>query len=258
MSILEAIIQGIIQGLTEFLPVSSSGHLSIYQHFTGNSGESSFMLSIVLHLGTLLAIFIAFRKTIWNIITLKDMRFFGMLCISLVVLIPFYFFKNFVEKISTDDDIIIEGFCFLYTAAILFLAEKWGKGQKQKSEITVKNALTVGVFQGIALLPGISRSGSTICGGLFSGFNRKLAIEYSFILGIPTILGGCILELKDMPKTVDVEIAPFAIGFIVSLTVGLLSIKMLSWLLKSNKFIIFSIYTFLLGITVIVLGLMGV
>ncbi|MDR0920479.1 MAG: undecaprenyl-diphosphate phosphatase [Oscillospiraceae bacterium] len=260
MDLLETIIQGIIQGLTEFLPVSSSGHLSLYQHFTGNSGEASFTLSMVLHLGTLLAIFIAFRKTVWSIITLKDMRFVGMMCISLLLLIPFYFFKDFVEEISTDNDIVIEGCCFLYTSVLLFLADKWGKGQKQKKDITVKNAVTVGIFQGIALMPGISRSGSTICGGLFSGFDRKLAVEYSFILGIPTILGGCVLELKDMGNEhiSNAQWGSYGIGFLVALIVGLLSIKMVNWLIKSDKFKVFSIYTGLLGIVTITLGLIGV
>jgi undecaprenyl-diphosphatase len=261
MDIIQAIIQGIIQGLTEFLPVSSSGHLSLYQHFTGNSGESSFMLSMILHLGTLLAIFIAFRKTIWDLLRFKEMRFLGMMIISLALLVPFYFFKDFIEKFSTDDDILVEGFCFLYTSALLFLADRWGNGHKQKKDITVKNALTVGFFQGIALMPGISRSGSTICGGLFSGFDRKLAVEYSFILGIPTILGGCLTELldfgKESPPLVKADILPCIIGFFVALFVGLLSIKMVNWLIKSDKFKIFSIYTGILGIVTITLGLLG-
>jgi undecaprenyl-diphosphatase len=241
--------------LTEFLPVSSSGHLSLYQYFTGNSGEASFYLAMVLHLGTLLAIFIAFRKTVWDIVTFKDKKFIGMLLISLLVLIPFYIFKDFVEKISTDDDILTEGFCFLYTAAILFLADKWGKGEKKKEDIKTKDALVVGFFQGIALMPGISRSGSCICGGLFSGFDRKLAVEYSFILGIPTILGGCLVELKDVPKGVEIEIMPFIVGFFVALIVGLLAIKMVEWLIKTDKFKWFAYYTGLLGCVTIIIGL---
>lgn len=235
--------------------MSSSGHLSLYQYFTGNSGEASFYLSMVLHLGTLLAIFIAFRKTVWEILTFKDKKFIGMLLISLLVLIPFYIFKDFVEKISTDNDIITEGFCFLYTATILFLADKWGKGEKKKKDIKVKDALVVGFFQGIALMPGISRSGSCICGGLFAGFDRKLAVEYSFILGIPTILGGCLVELKDVPKGVEFELMPFAVGFFVALIVGLLAIKMVEWLIKTDKFKWFAYYTGVLGVVTIAIGL---
>ena len=206
MNIFEAIMQGIIQGLTEFLPVSSSGHLSLYQHFTGNSGEGALLFSAVLHLGTLVAVFTAFRKTIWELIKelgfmIKDIftgkfkwkemnpprRAIIMMIISLLMLIPFYIFKDFFEGVSEDSDIIVEGICFLYTATILFLSDRCVKGNKKFGDITVKNAVTVGAFQGVALLPGVSRSGSTISGGLFCGFERETAVQYSFILGIPAI-----------------------------------------------------------------------
>lgn len=278
MGTIEAIFQGIIQGLTEFLPVSSSGHLSLYQHFTGNSGESGFLLSAVLHLGTLLAVFIAFKDIIWalvkecfmiikDIFTLKfnfrncngERRMIFALIISLVMLIPFYLFKDYIEGFSTDSDIIVEGVCFLYTALILFLSDKCTSGRREKEDITLKNAVTVGLFQGVALMPGISRSGSTICGGLFSGFTRELAVSYSFVLGIPTILGGCLLEIKDAVDSgnVEIQILPFITGFIVSAIVGICAIKLVKLLMKKNKFVYFSYYTALLGITVIVLGILG-
>jgi len=192
MTALESIVQGIIQGLTEFLPVSSSGHISLYQHFTGNSGEGALLFSAVLHLGTLVAVFIAFRTTIWALI--KEMfsligdvftgkfkwkgmnperRMILMLIISLLMLIPFYIFKDYFEKVAEDSDIIIEGICFLYTSLILFMSDRCVKGSKNYGDVTVKNAVTVGVFQGIALLPGVSRSGSTISSGLFCGFKRE-------------------------------------------------------------------------------------
>lgn len=278
MGIIETIVQGIIQGLTEFLPVSSSGHLSIYQYFTGNSGESSFLLSAVLHLGTLVAVFIAFKDIILallkecgfiirDIFTLKfsfkningERKMIFALVLSLVMLIPFYLFKDFFTGFSTDSDIIVEGVCFLYTALILFLSDKCVNGRREKEDITVANAVTVGLFQGVALMPGISRSGSTICGGLFSGFSRELAISYSFILGIPTILGGCLLEIKDAADSsnLEIQVLPLVIGFIISAIVGIFAIKLVKWLMKNNKFIYFSYYTAILGITVIVLGVLG-
>ena len=257
MNIFEAIMQGIIQGLTEFLPVSSSGHLSLYQHFTGNSGEGALLFSAVLHLGTLVAVFTAFRKTIWELIKelgfmIKDIftgkfkwkemnpprRAIIMMIISLLMLIPFYIFKDFFEGVSEDSDIIVEGICFLYTATILFLSDRCVKGNKKFGDITVKNAVTVGAFQGVALLPGVSRSGSTISGGLFCGFERETAVQYSFILGIPAILGGCLLQVKDAvdQKAMDIEPLNFAVGFIVSAIVGICAIKMVNWLVKSDKF----------------------
>ena len=276
MNIFEAIMQGIIQGLTEFLPVSSSGHLSLYQHFTGNSGEGALLFSAVLHLGTLVAVFTAFRKSIWELIKelgfmIKDIftgkfkwkemnpprRAIIMMIISLLMLIPFYIFKDFFEGVSEDSDIIVEGICFLYTATILFLSDRCVKGNKKFGDITVKNAVTVGAFQGVALLPGVSRSGSTISGGLFCGFERETAVQYSFILGIPAILGGCLLQVKDAvdQKAMDIEPLNFAVGFIVSAIVGICAIKMVNWLVKSDKFKIFAVYTLILGVVVIGIGI---
>lgn len=276
MNIFEAVMQGIIQGLTEFLPVSSSGHLSLYQHFTGNSGEGALLFSAVLHLGTLVAVFTAFRKTIWELIKelgfmIKDIftgkfkwkemnpprRAIIMMIISLLMLIPFYIFKDFFEGVSEDSDIIVEGICFLYTATILFLSDRCVKGNKKFGDITVKNAVTVGAFQGVALLPGVSRSGSTISGGLFCGFERETAVQYSFILGIPAILGGCLLQVKDAvdQKAMDIEPLNFAVGFIVSAIVGICAIKMVNWLVKSDKFKIFAVYTLILGVVVIGIGI---
>ena len=276
MNIFEAIMQGIIQGLTEFLPVSSSGHLSLYQHFTGNSGEGALLFSAVLHLGTLVAVFTAFRKTIWELIKelgfmIKDIftgkfkwkemnpprRAIIMMIISLLMLIPFYIFKDFFEGVSEDSDSIVEGICFLYTATILFLSDRCVKGNKKFGDITVKNAVTVGAFQGVALLPGVSRSGSTISGGLFCGFERETAVQYSFILGIPAILGGCLLQVKDAvdQKAMDIEPLNFAVGFIVSAIVGICAIKMVNWLVKSDKFKIFAVYTLILGVVVIGIGI---
>ena len=276
MNIFEAIMQGIIQGLTEFLPVSSSGHLSLYQHFTSNSGEGALLFSAVLHLGTLVAVFTAFRKTIWELIKelgfmIKDIftgkfkwkemnpprRAIIMMIISLLMLIPFYIFKDFFEGVSEDSDIIVEGICFLYTATILFLSDRCVKGNKKFGDITVKNAVTVGAFQGVALLPGVSRSGSTISGGLFCGFERETAVQYSFILGIPAILGGCLLQVKDAvdQKAMDIEPLNFAVGFIVSAIVGICAIKMVNWLVKSDKFKIFAVYTLILGVVVIGIGI---
>lgn len=276
MNIFEAVMQGIIQGLTEFLPVSSSGHLSLYQHFTGNSGEGALLFSAVLHLGTLVAVFTAFRKTIWELIKelglmIKDIftgkfkwkemnpprRAIIMMIISLLMLIPFYIFKDFFEGVAEDSDIIVEGVCFLYTAAILFLSDRCVKGTKKFGDITVKNAVTVGAFQGVALLPGISRSGSTISSGLFCGFERETAVQYSFILGIPAILGGCLLQVKDAvdQKAMDIEPLNFAIGFVIAAVVGVCAIKMVNWLVKSDKFKVFAVYTLVLGLAVIGIGI---
>lgn len=274
MDIINTIIQAIIQGVTEFLPVSSSGHLSLFQHFTGSGGEAGLLLSVYLHLGTLLAVFIAFRETIWALIKelgalIKDVfagrfkwsemngerRMIFMLIFSTAMLIPFYIFKDFFTGISEDNSILVEGLCFLYTSVILFLSDRFSKGTKTYKDITVRDSVTVGVFQGVALLPGVSRSGSTISSGLLCGFSRDTAVRYAFILGIPAILGGSATEAyAAMQSEVSINPVELVVGFIVAMLVGLAAIKMVSWLLKSDKFKVFSIYTFVLGLLVIAVG----
>ncbi|MBE6840894.1 MAG: undecaprenyl-diphosphate phosphatase [Ruminococcus sp.] len=271
MGIFDAIIQGIIQGLTEFLPVSSSGHLALYQHYFGESESSGLFFSAILHLGTLLATFIAFRKDIIALLKeagsmIADLfkgklfktkmnperRMIVMLIISCLVLVPCIPLKDTIEMVSTTYMIAL-GCLFLYTSLILFLSDKCVKGTKTAGDITWKNALTVGIFQAIALFPGVSRSGSTISGGLFSGFTRDTAVKYSFILGMPTILAGCLLEFKDAISESEQfgSVLPYIVGFAVSAVVGICAIKMVNWIVKSNKFTIFSIYTLLLGLTII-------
>lgn len=273
MSVLSAVIQAIIQGLSEFLPISSSGHLSLYQHFTGNDGEGALLFSAILHLGTLVAVFVAFRMQILVLIAeffamIKDIftgkftfrnmeparRVIFMFIISTAVLLPFFVFKDFFTSFSEDKSILAESICFIYTACILFMADKSDNGNKTITDVRLPEALTIGFFQGVALLPGVSRSGSTISGGIFSGLKRSEAVSYSFILGIPAILGGCLVELKDgIQAEQEINVLNCVVGFVVAAIVGLLAIKLVQWLMKSDKFKIFYIYTFILG--VIMLGI---
>ena len=275
MKILDAIWQAIIQGLTEFLPVSSSGHLSLYQHFTGNSGEGALMFSALLHLGTLAAVIAVFWKQIVVLITefiamIKDIftarfsiknaeperRVIFMFIISTAVLIPFYIFKGFFESFAEDASIFAEGLCFLYTAALLFMADMSDKGRKSMTDLRTPDAVRIGFFQSIALLPGVSRSGSTISAGIFSGLRREEAVSYSFILGIPAILGGGIVELKDgIEQGSGAGVLPCIIGVIVAALVGFGAIKLVQWLMKTDRFKVFYIYTAVLGTIVIIISI---
>ena len=274
MDIISVIIQGIIQGLTEFLPISSSGHLSVAQHFM-NIGEESLLISIVLHLGTLLAVFIAFRKRIIGIIKEfflaiadifkgrfkwsemnDDRRMMVMIIIATLILVPVYFFKDFFTSMEGDGDIIFEGCAFLFTALLLILSDACVKGLKTGKDIKLKDAVVIGLFQCVALFPGVSRSGSTTTAGLFCGLTRETAVSFSFILGIPAILGGSLLEIKDVIETgVEIEILPLAIGFAVSAVVGLLAIKLVKIIINNDKFKIFGIYALILGILCIGVGI---
>lgn len=275
MKILDAILQAIIQGLTEFLPVSSSGHLSLYQHFTGNSGEGALMFSALLHLGTLAAVIAVFWRQIVALVLeffsmIKDIftgkftfknvrperRLIFMFIISTAVLIPFYIFKGFFESFAEDASILAEGVCFLYTAAILFMADMSPRGNRRMTDLRTPDAVRIGFFQAVALLPGVSRSGSTISAGLFSGLRRDEAVSYSFILGIPAILGGGIVELKEgIEAGGGAGVLQCIIGVVIAAIVGFLAIKLVQWLIKSDKFKIFYIYTAALGLVVIVISI---
>lgn len=277
MSIFEAIIQGVLQGITEFLPVSSSGHLALFQHFSKVEAESSGFIMALLHLGTLVAIFVAFRETIWalikealsmlkDIITLKftlkqmndERKMIVMLIVATLPLVILYPFKSVYDSIVAKGGLLLLGLCFLYTSAILFISDRRDNGKKTVREMSYGNALFIGLFQGIALFPGISRSGSTIGSSLIAGFSKDFAVKFSFILGIPAILGGCLVEIKEaMETSVPVEILPMVIGFVVAAIVGYLSIKMIDWLVKTDKYKVFAYYTLVVGIITLGINFLG-
>ncbi len=275
MDYINVIIQAIVQGLTEFLPVSSSGHLSVVQHITGMSGEEASILMIVLHLGTLVAVFAAFWKTIWGMIkefflTFKDIftgkfswknmnsnrRMMFMVIIATLILVPVYLFEDFFTARSGDGDIVFEGVAFLFTALLLFLSDKCSNGAKLGEDMNVKDAVTVGLFQCVALFPGVSRSGSTTAAGLFCGLEKQTAVTFAFILGIPAILGGSVLELGDaISSDMQLDWVALGIGFAVAAVVGFLAIKLVAWLIKKDRFKIFGVYTLILGIACVVAGI---
>ena len=276
MSIFDAVIQGIIQGLTEFLPVSSSGHLSLYQHFTGNSGEAAGIYSILLHLGTLLAVAIAFWKELFDmikeffsmakeIVTGKfdknnmtgSRRLIFLFIISLLPLCFFYFISDFYNSLSTDNDIVVEGLCFLLTAALLIISGKCvKKGGTTAENMSWKQALGMGIAQGIAPLPGLSRSGSTISTGLILGVSREQAVAFSFIMGVPAVLAANILEVPAaISGEVEINWLAAIIGMFVSLVVGIAAIKTVKLLVKNDKFTKFAWYLIPLGIIITGIGI---
>lgn len=275
MDYINVIIQAIVQGLTEFLPVSSSGHLSVVQHITGYTGETALMLSIVLHLGTLAAVFAAFWGTIWGMIkefflTIADIfrgkfswkgmnsnrRMMFMVIIATLILVPVYFFKDFFTSRQGDGDIIFEGIAFLFTAVLLFLSDRCSGGVKTGERMKIRDAVTVGLFQCVALFPGVSRSGSTTAAGLFCGLEKNTAVTFAFILGIPAILGGSVLEIGNaLQSDMQLDWVMLGVGFVIAAAVGFLAIKLVKWLLEKNRFKIFGIYTLLIGILCILGGI---
>ena len=277
MSVLEAFLQGLIQGFTEFLPVSSSGHLSLFQHFFGLNGENAVAVTLVLHLGTLIAVFVAFWNKIKRLIveffrmlgkiftgkfkfreSSPEQRMIIMLIVSILPLFVFYIFKDFFEGLASDSDIIVEGIGFLYTSALLFLStsKRFADGKHTCGDVPAGSALLIGAFQGVALVPGISRSGSTISAGLLTGLKREDAVEYSFILGIPIILAGSLLKLKDIGGASEsIGILPLIVCFVVAAVAGYFAIRLIKLLVVSDKFRIFAYYTLVLGIIVLCAGI---
>lgn len=276
MSYLSAVIQGLIQGLTEFLPVSSSGHLSLYQYFTGASSEGSLLFSVMLHFGTLAAVLIAFWPTIWELVIeffsiFRDLftgklfrgyptpyrRMLYFLMLSCVPLLAVPFVKDSIEGFSTDNSIIAEGCFFLVTALLLTLADLSFKGIKTARSMTTGDSIAVGVAQLFATLPGISRSGSTVSVGLIMGLDRGFAVTYSFILGLPAILAAGLLDLKDVVEMgeLGIPLGPALVGMAVAAVSGLLSIRLVRFLVTSDRFGIFAWYTLILGLLVLGAGI---
>jgi undecaprenyl-diphosphatase len=184
-------------------------------------------------------------------------RMIIMIIISILPLFVFYIFKDFFTSLASDDDIIAEGISFLYTSVLLFLAVYYSRNNtKTSGEVTVKDALFIGTMQGVALLPGVSRSGSTIAAGMLCGMKREDAVEYGFILGIPVIIAGAASEMLDArAESVSVEILPLLVGGIIAGIVGYFAIKLIKLLVVSDKFRIFAYYTGILGLIVITIGL---
>lgn len=284
MNILNAIVLGIVQGLTEFLPVSSSGHLSIFQHFMGIDGEGSLTLSVFLHIGTLVSVILVYYKTFWELIlelgrTIKDVvtgkfsfknmgesrRMLIMLIVSclplLILVIPVgadIRVMDVLARFSEDDDIILEGFCFLFTAFLLLYGTKVAnKNKNPRTFVKTKDATAVGFAQLMAAgLPGVSRSGSTISTGMLCGVSKEYMVRYSFVLGTPAILAANLVEFKGVAKSgFDMDVLPVIIGVITSAVVGFAAIKALEWLVKTDKFKLFGYYCLVIGISVIIAGL---
>ena len=288
MSILEAIIQGIIQGITEFLPISSDGHLSLAQHVMSIKLDNNLLFTVMLHLGTLIAVFAVFYKLIWTLIKAlfsmigdifrgrfrwKDMSHDRRMVIMLILgLLPLFLFflpvpgtgknvKDFFTLWSTDSSIMIEGFCFLLTGVLLLLGHRASvlserRRFRTRESLTVVDSLIIGLFQGLAALPGVSRSGSTLSVGMMRGINRQTALDYSFILGVPAILAANVLEINEaMEVGAAFETMPILVGIVVSAIVGFFAIKLLKLLVTKNRLNIFAYYCLILGAVVLIVSI---
>jgi len=252
MEIIKSIILGLIQGLTEFLPVSSSGHLVLAQHFFGVE-ESGVAIEVVLHLGTLAAVVIFFWQDILRLFAAvpylfsrksekqRDRRIIWMLIVaSIPTAIMGFLLEDFFDSMFGTPAVV--PFALLVTAGIMLWSNKLLKGRRTLAEMRPQQALLVGVFQGLAIMPGISRSGSTIFASLIQGFDRDEAARFSFLLSIPAIIGATVFKLDEIVGLTSQYALPLLIGFLVAAVSGYIAIQFLFTLIKRQKLYVFSIY----------------
>ena len=269
MDIIQAIIIGLVQGLTEFLPVSSSAHLIFAQQALGLS-DVGLAFDVLLHVGTLVAVVAYFYSDIINmikgfflsLIDLKDGRFMEemrrdpykkLAWLTIAATIPVgivgVLFNDMVESLFTG--LTVPAFFLLITGCLLYVSQRMNTGRIDLSRITLKEALIMGCGQALAVLPGLSRSGTTIAAGLFSGLDKEFAAKFSFILSIPAILGAGIFQLKDLSGG-SVEIGACIAGFIVAAVSGYLAISFLLKLIREKSLDIFAYYCWIVGAVILV------
>ena len=273
LTLFSSVLLGVIQGVTEFLPVSSSGHLAIAEHLLNISGASEVppFFDVLLHLGTLFAVFIAYWADIRDII----LEFFHgvgdlvhgttpsrvpparrMILLIIAGTLPLFAVlpaKDAIEGLG--DNMYFVAFALLATGCLLFASDRVRRGRKTEKSATMLDALLVGVGQAVATCPGISRSGTTITAGCFVGFERKFAVRYSFLMSIPAILGANILSLKDAleAQVLWEEVPVYLVGVAVSAVVGYLCIRLIKLVADKGKFGFFAYYCWLAGIVTLAL-----
>ena len=262
MNYLEAIILGIIQGITEFLPISSSGHLEIVKTIFGNqsSAEESLFLTLSLHVATALSTIVFFRKDIlylfqelmkfkWN----ESTQFSLKIILSMIpAVFVGLFLKNSIEVLFLQNMVLVGGMLCI-TGVILFWADK---AKKSTKDVSIKNALILGLIQAIAILPGISRSGSTISAAVLLGTDREKAARFSFLMVLPLIFGSMaktVIDSRQLSQNID--LLPLIVGFIFAFITGLLACKWMIILVKNSKLKYFSFYCLLVGGTALIYGL---
>jgi len=262
MTILQSIFLGIVQGLTEFLPVSSSGHLVFFQSLFGLK-EPPLFFDVMLHLGTLFAVVIYFWTDIWKIVqgivaTLKRKEkgqnqaklFLWIILATIPTGIMGLLFKDWFESLFSKPKVV--GVMLLVTGLVLWLT-RWAKKERRDIEkMGWVDSVLIGIAQGVAIIPGISRSGATISTGLFCGLDRELSGRFSFLLSVPAILGATFLESRKIGPGIEVQTG--LLGMMVAFFVGLFSLTLLIRIIKMGKISNFSYYCWGMGILMILLG----
>lgn len=268
MGYIEAIVLGLVQGLSEFLPISSSGHLALLQNLFEINEDKVIFFAVLLHIGTLVSIFVVYHKDIYALIKelfllFKDLftgkglrieerpiRKLGIMIIvsSIPTAIMGLLFSDYIDKIFGSLTVI--AICWIITGFILLFSEKLKNNKKEIEGMKYRNAIFIGICQGLAIMPGISRSGSTIVGSLVTGLKREFAVEFAFLISIPAILGSAILEF---PKAIKAgiepsTIGPMIVGFLVAAISGYFAITTMIKIVSKHKMRYFSYYVWIIGL----------
>ena len=258
MSFTQSVLLGIMQGISEFIPISSSGHLVLLRGLMG-IGEIPLLYDIVLHIATLIVVIVFFRERIGRMLSAilrwilrhsrsedeQDLKLSLLVIIGTVATVAI---ALVIRPLELHNNPRIVAGAFLVTAALL-IASRYARGTTEYDRIGSRHALITGIVQGIAVIPGISRSGSTITAAMYSGLSREKAAEFSFLLSIPAILGALVLELRDLSDLgATIGAGTVAAGFLASLVFGFLSLSLLVRLIRGGKLWVFSVYLVPLGL----------
>jgi undecaprenyl-diphosphatase len=267
VSLLSSFLLGLIQGVAEFLPISSSGHLAIAQNLLNiqAAGEENLFFTVLLHLGTLAAVFVAYWRDVVDMVleffraisdlvhhrsTVHTPPARRLMLLVIVGTLPLFLvlpFQNLLESLTTNMAFI--GCALLFTGVLLFFSDRVRRGHKTEKTATLRDTLLVGAAQAIATCPGISRSGTTICAGTFLGFDRKYAVRFSFLLSIPAVLGANLLDLVKVVKG-QTEMPPLPaclVGVLTAAVVGYLCIRLIRMIADRGKFGWFAYYCWAAG-----------
>ena len=263
MDWLEALILGIVQGLTEYLPVSSSGHLAIGSYLFGLNGEDNLAFTVLVHVATILSTFVVLwseiswiLKGIFKFKMNDEMKYFINILVSMIpIAIVGFCFKDKVEEIF-GSGLLIVGIMLLVTAALLIFS--YYAKPRQKEKISWKDAFIIGIAQACAVMPGLSRSGSTIATGLLLGNKKESLAQFSFLMVIPPILGEALLDTLKMVKGEEafgsIEALPLVVGFVAAFVAGCLACKWMINIVKKGKLVWFGVYCIIAGLLALALS----
>ena len=264
MSILEGALLGLLQGLAEFLPISSSGHLNLFQALLHTQLDNQLLFNILLHVGTLIAVAVVFWKDWMDMLLhpIKNNTLLLLFIASLPALAAKILFDKPLEYAETHNTLL--GVCFLITALMLILTQRFSRRQEAagvaKEKVGVLEALVMGCLQAIGMLPGISRSGSTIFGGMCARVNREAAAKFSFMMSAPAIAGALLLEGKDALEEgwfTQLELLPTLVGIVVACVSGYIAIRFMLGLISRASLNWFALYVAILGLLFLVLQLLS-